>query len=197
MESKLTQTIFNVAAQLDIPAIILGGLALPAYNVFRTTIDVDICVYITSQKGLNEFILALRREDIETLQKPKIEHDLFTVFRHNSEAEIWLKPCDAFSWDQQMLEKIQLYVDNISVLSLEDYILTKLARANRSSIDIDDILQILINNYNDIDWKYLRFRIEWRGLIRDFKDILQAFEIDINKEYRSIGKTIIDRFNES
>jgi hypothetical protein len=197
VESKLTQIIFNVATQLDIPAIILGGLALPAYNVFRTTIDVDICVYIMSQKRLDEFILALKREDIATLQQPKIEHDLFTVFRHNSEAEIWLKPCDAFSWDQQMLEKIQHYVDNISVLSLEDYILTKLARADRSSTDIDDILQILINNYNTIDWNYLRFRIKWRDLMGDFKNILQAFEFDINKEYRTIGKTIIDRFNES
>lgn len=196
MESELTQTIFNVAAQFNIPAIILGGLALPAYNVFRTTIDVDICVYIISQKGLDEFVVALKREDIETIQNPKIEHDLFTVFRHHSEAEIWLKPCDAFSWDQQMLEKIQNYVDNISVLSLEDFILTKLARADRSSIDIDDILQILINNYNNIDWKYLRFRIKWKDLMREFKDILQAFEIDMNNEYRTIGKTIIDRFNE-
>ena len=75
--------------------------------------------------------------------------------------------------------------------------MTKLARADRSSIDIDDILQILINNYKNIDWKYLRFRIKWRDLMREFKDILQAFEIDINNEYRTIGKTIIDKFNGS
>ena len=33
--------------------------------------------------------------------------------------------------------------------------------------------------------------------MREFKDILQAFEIDINNEYRTIGKTIIDKFNGS
>ncbi|NVM16953.1 MAG: hypothetical protein HWN80_04505 [Candidatus Lokiarchaeota archaeon] len=197
MESKLTQSIFSVASHLKIPAIILGGLALPAYNVFRTTIDVDICVYIKSQEVLDEFIIKLKNENIDTLQQPKIEHDLFTVFRQNSEAEIWLKPCDAFTWDQQMVEKIQHYTENFFVLSIEDYILTKIARADRSSIDIDDILQILINNHNNIDWKYLRFRINWRDLMQDFKDILRAFEIDINKEYQIIGKKIINKFNKS
>ena len=107
MEIKLTQIIFSEATRLKIPAIILGGLALPAYNVFRTTIDIDICIYVNSQEVLDEFIIALKNNNIETLQQPKIEHDLFTVFGQNYEAEIWLKPCDAFSWDLQMVERIQ------------------------------------------------------------------------------------------
>ena len=194
MESELTKTIFSAATRLKIPAIILGGLALPAYNVFRTTMNIDICVYINSQEVLDEFILVLKKKNIETLQQPKIEYDLFTVFGHNSEAEIWLKPCDAFSWDLQMVKRIQKYIDDIFILSIEDYILTKLARVDRSSIDIDDIIQILINNHNIIDWKYLRFRIEWTDLMRDFKEILRAFEIDVNEEYQSIGRKIIEKF---
>jgi hypothetical protein len=97
VESNLTQTIFHLATQLDIPAIILGGLALPAYNVFRTTTDIDISIYITSQNVLDKFVLRLKEKKLKTLQQPKINDDLFTVFGHNSEAEIWLKPCDAFS----------------------------------------------------------------------------------------------------
>ena len=77
---------------------------------------------------------------------------------------------------------------------MEDYVLTKLARADRSSTDIDDILQILINNHSKIDWKYLRFRIKWKGLMQDFKEILRAFEIDINEKYQFIGRKIIDNF---
>lgn len=195
MESKLTQTIFSVATRLKIPAIILGGLALPAYNVFRTTMDIDICVYINSQEVLDEFILALKKTKIKTLQQPKIEHDLFTIYSQNNEAEIWLKPCDAFSWDLKMVERVQKYIDDIFVLSVEDYIITKLARADRSSTDIDDILQILINNHNNIDWKYLHFRIKWTDLVPDFKEILHAFEINVNEEYQIIGRKIIEKFD--
>lgn len=195
MESKLTQTIFSVATRLKIPAIILGGLALPAYNVFRTTMDIDICVYINSQEVLDEFILALKKTKIKTLQQPKIEHDLFTIYSQNNEAEIWLKPCDAFSWDLKMVERVQKYIDDIFVLSVEDYIITKLARADRSSTDIDDILQILINNHNNIDWKYLHFRIKWTDLVPDFKEILRAFEINVNEEYQIIGRKIIEKFD--
>ncbi|NHJ19714.1 MAG: hypothetical protein EAX91_02135 [Candidatus Lokiarchaeota archaeon] len=196
MESNLTQTIFGITTHLKIPAIILGGLALPAYNVFRTTLDVDICVFIKTQERLDELINALKKKNIITLQQPKIHHDLFTVFKDNSEAEIWLKPCDAFSWDQQMVEKIQHYTDDVFVLAIEDYILTKLARSDRSSIDIDDILQILINNHNEIDWKYLHFRIEWVNFVQDFKEILRAFEIGIDKKFQKIAKEIIEKFNE-
>jgi len=116
VESKLTQTIFSVANRLKIPAVILGGLALPAYNVFRTTMDIDICVYINSQEVLDEFILALKKTKLKTLQQPKIEHDLFTIYSQNNEAEIWLKPCDAFSWDLQMVERVQKYIDDIYVI---------------------------------------------------------------------------------
>lgn len=195
MENKLTFIIFEEAAHLNIPAIVLGGLALPAYNVARTTIDIDICVYAESQEILDQFIFALKSRNISTPQKPQIDHDLFTVFGQNNEAEIWLKPCDAFSWDNQMLEKIQRYSKNVFVLSLEDYILTKLARADRSSVDIDDVLQILINNIENINWEYLRFRLSWKNLESDFKEILKAFEMDLDEKYKLQGKKILDFFN--
>jgi hypothetical protein len=95
-----------------------------------------------------------------------------------------------------MVDKIQKYIDDIYILAIEDYILTKLARADRSSIDIDDILQLLINNYKIIDWNYLRYRINCVNLMRDFKEILRAFEIDIDQRYQIIGKKIIKRFNQ-
>ena len=141
----------------------------------------------------SRFLLELKNNNIETLQQPKIDHDLFTVFGQNYEAEIWLKPCDAFSWDLQMVERIQKYIDDVFVLSVEDYILTKLARADRSSTDINDILQILINNLNEINWKYLRFRLQWIDLIDDFKDILKAFEIDVKEEYKLKGRKITEK----
>lgn len=194
MISDLLQTILKIATDCNVPIVLIGGLALPAYNVARTTLDIDICIYITSQEELNRFIEALNQNEISTVQKPKISHNLFTVFGKLGEAEIWLKPCDAFHWDEQMVGKTQRFFDNVYVLAVEDYILTKLGRSDRSSIDISDILKIIIANKDKLDWKYLRFRLKRMDLESDFKEILKGFRLDFNNNLRNISKEILDKF---
>ena len=194
MISDLLQTILKIATDCNIPNVLIGGLALPAYNVARTTLDIDICIYLISQEELNQFIEALNQNEISTVQKPKINHNLFTIFGKLGEAEIWLKPCDAFQWDEQMVEKIHNFFDNVYVLAVEDYILTKLGRSDRSSIDISDILKILIANKDELDWKYLRFRLKRMELESDFKEILKGFRLDFNNNLRNISKEILDKF---
>lgn len=195
MVNNFLQIIFDLSSQLKIPAVIIGGLALPAYNVARTTLDIDISINVNSQKKLDKFIEVLKEKNIITKQHPKIDHTIFTVFGLNFEAEIWLKPCDAFDWDKEMVERIQLFFDNVYVLSAEDFILTKLARMDRSSIDISDIIQVLISTKNSMNWKYFRYRLEWIGLESEFKDILKGFELDSNVETREISREILNRFN--
>ena len=192
----LVYHIFDKASQLKIPIVVIGGLALPAYEVARTTLDIDISINISTQEQLNQFLLELKQEGIKTLQNPKLDQDLFTVFGFKNEAEIWLKPCDAFEWDKEMTKKIKIYFGNIYVLALEDYILTKLARSDRSSTDISDILQILINNYNEIDWAYFRFRLNWARLENDFKEILHGIELEINEDLKKILIKISERMNQ-
>lgn len=194
MISDLLQTILKIAADCNVPIVLIGGLALPAYSVARTTLDIDICLYIMSQEELNSFIEVLNQNEISTVQKPKISHNLFTVFGKLGEAEIWLKPCDAFHWDEQMVGKIQKFFDNVYVLAVEDYILTKLGRSDRSSIDISDILKIIIANKDKLDWKYLRFRLKRMDLESDFKEILKGFRLDFNNNLRNISKEILDKF---
>lgn len=193
MISNILQIILDVASHYKITTVIIGGLALPAYNVARTTLDIDVCIKIKSQKKLNTYIEALKEKEINTKQQPKIDHDLFTVFGKNSEAEIWLKPCDAFQWDDQMVDKIQLFFGDVYVLAVEDYILTKLARSDRSSIDNDDVLKIIIANKDSLDWDYLHFRIKWADLENDFNEIVKAFELDFNNNIRNISRDILDK----
>ena len=191
--SSILQIILDVASQYKITTVIIGGLALPAYNVARSTLDLDICIKIESQEHLNTFVEVLKENKINTKQQPKIDHDLFTVFGKNNEAEIWLKPCDAFQWDDQMVENIQLFFEDVYVLAIEDYMLTKLARSDRSSIDIDDILKIIIANKDSLDWKYFRFRVKWADLESDFKELINAFELDSNNNIRNISRDILDK----
>ena len=195
MISDLLQIILDTASHLKIPSVIIGGLALPAYNVARTTLDIDICINIKSQEKLNLFIKSLEEKDISTIQNPKLDQDLFTVFGKNNEAEIWLKPCDVFNWDEQMVAKIKLFFESVKVLAVEDYLLTKIARTDRSSTDISDILQILIANKDKIDWKYLKFRLRWANIESDFREIIKAFELDFNNHIRNVSKEILDKFD--
>ncbi len=93
-----------------------------------------------------------------------------------------------------MVEKIRKFFANVYVLAVEDYILTKLARFDRSSIDISDILKILIANKDELDWEYLRFRLDWIDLESDFKEILEGFKFDFNNNLRNISKEVLDKF---
>ena len=195
MTSDFLQIIIDTASHLKITSVIIGGLALPAYKVARTTLDINICINIESQEKLNQFIKSLEEKDISTIQNPKLDQDLFTVFGKNNEAEIWLKSCDAFNWDEQMVAKIQLFFESVKVLAVEDYLLTKIARADRSSTDISDVLQILIANKDRLDWKYLQFRLKWANIENDFKEILKGFELDFDNHIRDISKEILDKFN--
>lgn len=195
MISDLLQDVLEIAFHLKITSVIIGGLALPAYKVARTTLDIDICIYIKSQEKLDLFIKSLEEIDINTIQNPKLDQDLFTVFRKNNEAKIWLKPCDAFNWDEQMVAKIQPIFESVKVLAVEDYILIKVARIDRSSTDISDVLQILIANKDKIDWKYLKFRLKWANIESDFKEIIKAFELDFNNHIRNVSKQILDKFD--
>lgn len=194
MTKNIIQIIFEVSSTLKIPAVIIGGLALPAYNVSRSTIDIDICIYVETQEILVRFIEKLKINSISTLQNPRINQDLFTVFGENNEAEIWLKPCNTFNWDEQILEKCRPFSSYVNVLALEDFILTKLARDDRSSTDIDDIMQLIITNKNTIDWGYLSYRLKWKDLIEDFKDILEAFKADLDENLRETSNGILTKF---
>lgn len=69
MISDLLQVILDIASHLKITSVIIGGLALPAYKVARTTLDIDICINIKSQEKLDLFIKSLGEKDINEILK--------------------------------------------------------------------------------------------------------------------------------
>ncbi|TXT65129.1 MAG: hypothetical protein BAJALOKI3v1_130033 [Promethearchaeota archaeon] len=195
--NKLINTFFEIAGKLDIDAVIIGGLALPAYKIARSTLDIDISISIDTQDKLNEFIENLEEQGIKTLQNPKLNHDLFTIFGKGSEAEIWLKPCDSFNWDSKMTNKTQRFKENINVLAVEDFIITKLARSDRSTVDIDDIVQILIANLNSINWEYLHFRLGWADVKQDFEVLIEELSSEADASYEQVVNKIIRSYKVS
>ena len=92
-----------------------------------------------------------------------------------------------------MINRIQHFFSNVYVLAVEDFILTKIARSDRSSTDINDILQILIANTDTIDWKYLIFRLKWADLENDFNEVLKIFKSDYTNNFRNVSKDILEK----
>ena len=179
MKNSILHNIFEISQKLDIPIVLLGGLALPAYNVARTTIDIDISIFVKTQGKLQDFIKELGKIGLKTIQYPKIGHDLFTIFGKSIEMEIWLKPCDAFDWDDKMVAKRIQLTDNFYVLSKEDYILTKLSRMDCSSTDLQDVIQVIINNLNEIDENYLIERLKQYDKLIQFQDLLKEIIAEV------------------
>jgi hypothetical protein len=177
---NLLRTIANVCESLDINWVIIGGLALPAYGVTRTTLDLDIAIYVKTNEMLQLLINKLKDNHIQTAQKPKISHLLFTVFstKFHDEAEIWLHPCDAFIWDDEMIDRIKVVSGerDLRVLAPEDFIMTKLARMDRSNVDLQDIVQVILSEKN-IDWTYLIERTAKLELFPDLQELVK----NINK----------------
>ncbi|MHA1489886.1 MAG: hypothetical protein ACTSRI_09540 [Promethearchaeota archaeon] len=63
MTKNIIQIIFKTASALNIPAVIIGGLALPAYNVSRSTLDIDVCIHVETQERLDQFMDNLKKNN--------------------------------------------------------------------------------------------------------------------------------------
>jgi len=158
--------------------VVIGGLALPAYNVVRASYDVDFCIAVKDQDELDNFLSILNKKGIKTQQRPRSDDIIFTVYDQElkQEAEIWLTPCDKFRWDDQMVSRIRRSEKGFNVLSPEDYVVAKLARADRSAVDVDDVMQIIEMQRDRIDMQYLKKRAEWAGVSNDLKNLLKKLD---------------------
>lgn len=189
--ADLLRTIADICESLNINWVIIGGLALPAYGVTRTTLDLHVAIYVKTDEELQLLIKQLEGYHIKTVQKPKISHLVFTVFstKFHDEAEIWLHPCDAFIWDDEMLDRIRVVsgTTNLKVLAPEDFIMTKLARMDRSNVDLQDIVQVILSE-KTLDWIYLIRRTVNLELFADLQELVRNIkklnsEIQVPKEF--------------
>ncbi|MHA1169860.1 MAG: DUF6036 family nucleotidyltransferase [Candidatus Hodarchaeales archaeon] len=183
--NDILEIVAKTCETLDLQWALIGGLALPAYGVTRATFDLDIAVSFKTNNELKAFLSELNNCGVKTAQNPKIDHLLFTVFSTNisDEVKIWLSPCDAFPWDDKIIDRlIKLKKEetyDLSVLSPEDFILTKLARQDRSLIDLKDVTEVILAQ-EELDWNYLKEKAEILGLKNILDSILKNLA---NNEY--------------
>lgn len=129
-------------------------MVLPAYSVARATLGINFCIHV---------------------KKPKLEHPMFHIFTGDGrgEGEIWLTPCDGFRWDAEMLERTRDFHGRFRVLAPEDFLVAKLGRVDRSSTDVDEVMQILFQNQGTLDWEYLKKRATWAGVAAVLHEVVR------------------------
>ena len=84
------------------------------------------------------------------------------------EIELWLRP-DGIVFDDELLKrrrKMELVTGfDAWVISPEDFIVTKLARPDRSVIDEQDVKSVLVMQRNKLDRQYLEKRARNAGVL--------------------------------
>ncbi|MFW9995949.1 MAG: hypothetical protein ACFFD4_28170 [Candidatus Odinarchaeota archaeon] len=106
---NLIEIIKETCEILGLDWALIGGLALPVYGGSRVSWDLDVAIHFHSQEDLMRLLEELEKYGVKTAQKPRLEHQLFVVFNPElrDEAEIWLRPCDAFLWDEDITQRLR------------------------------------------------------------------------------------------
>ncbi len=155
---------------------LIGGYALPFYGRIRTTVDVDLAVAVKTGEEFDRFVSLLRDAEFEpTICSPRNALILVVDRQEKVEIELWLKP-DGVVFDNETLrrrQKVMLAEDFWAwVISAEDFIVSKLSRADRGVVDEQDVKSVLVRQENKLDTGYLQRRAKHAGVL----SLLQAIQ---------------------
>lgn len=151
-----------------------AGTRCPHYGWVRVTLGIDVTVALPNKEAFQKF-----RGDAEkrgySVYLGSYEntvcllHDGATGY----EVEVWTRP-DGVLWDRETLKRRREFaVAGVKawVISPEDFIVSKLARADRGVVDEQDVKSVLERDDVELDWRYLEERAERAGVLVLLKTI--------------------------
>jgi len=147
---------------------LIGGWSLPAYGYVRSTMDVDLAIAVKWPEKLERLVSELRINNYQIPSNPTLKDAVFLILDKDNmvEIELWQKP-DGIRIDDNVLKRRQrLKVDDISfwVIGPEDLIVNKLSRVDRSPIDEQDVVTVLVRQKGRLDRKYLENQAKRAGV---------------------------------
>ena len=164
--SELVETLHRITQFMEdnhVPYMIIGGYALPFYGRIRTTLDLDIAIALEDNEKFQLLLTKANTNNYQTaLTAQKNPYSIFLDTKTGYEIEVWRAP-DGIVWDSETLKRRNRFsIDSLEVwvISPEDYIVTKLARPDRTSHDEMDVVSVLVRSNERLDWQYLQHRAE-------------------------------------
>ena len=160
-----TKFVRLIAARLDaggIPYMITGSIAMAIYSQPRMTRDIDLVVELDPANG--DKLLALFKEDCyiddkavkDAINRPS----MFNVIHKEWSAKadfIVRKDQEYRKVEFSRRRKISIEQADVSVVSVEDLILSKLVwrKESQSELQLADVRRLLASNPG-LDWDYLK-----------------------------------------
>jgi hypothetical protein len=160
---KSLHKLVEVFADCGASYAVLGGLAMAAYGVPRSTVDVDIGLAVSDEGKVREIMQKLNARNMRTYEEAKPEYPVVYLsdLENLVDVEIWFKP-DGITWSEEVLKRRWMATFELNgkpfsvyVLSPEDFIVNKLARVDRTASDEEDVVGVMASSKSKIDWKYL------------------------------------------
>ncbi len=166
---KSLERLLKLFEKKNISYMIIGGYALPFYGRIRTTIDLDLAISIKTKEELDCLRDWLKSIDFEITVDSHLNPVIVVLDRiQKFEIELWLKP-DGIDFDDELLKRrkrMELVAGfEAWVISPEDFIVTKLARPDRSVTDEQDVKSVLVMQRNSLDREYLENRARNAGVL--------------------------------
>jgi len=162
---------------------LIGGLALPAYGQIWTTQEVYIAIGANSEAS-SKFQVELQKMGVKLASPPVQDAPVFVVtdLERMVEIEIWTNP-DGVLFDRDLLNKrwnVRPFQDDpnfqVFVIGPEDFIVNKLARADRRAQDEADAASVLARQEGKLNQEYLRNRAEAAGAIEILEEIVRRVQ---------------------
>lgn len=141
----------------DIPYMLIGAYALAFLGQVRATLDLDIAIAINSE-NFNNLVRSLEKNRF-TISLENLENPCFIVNDQVSgiEIEIWRK-LNGVILDDVLNRRLQVTTPNglkLWIIGPENYIVNKLARPDRRAVDEEDVVSVLREQANKLDYNYL------------------------------------------
>lgn len=157
---------------------LIGGLALAAYGRIRATLDVDLAIAASYEKNI-ELQHRLQRLGYQIPSAPNRKAPFFLVtdLKEMLEVELWTKP-DGVTFDSELLRrrvKVRPYNDSFEIFAIgpEDFVVNKVARADRGVQDEQDAVSVLALQKGKLDYTYLRKRAKQASVIELLETLMQ------------------------
>ncbi|MGQ9625218.1 MAG: nucleotidyltransferase [Candidatus Jordarchaeum sp.] len=167
--------LLSLLEEKNLPYMIIGGYALPFYGRVRATLDIDVAVMVEMEEELEKLRECLLSKNFNVeLYSPR--NPCFVVVDRESgvEVEVWLRP-DGIVFDQETLKRrkrVKLDKDlEAWIVSPEDFIVNKLARPDRGTVDEQDVKSVLTRQKNSLDESYLKKRAKNAGVLKVLETI--------------------------
>lgn len=169
MTSDFLERVFRALNQSKVPYIVTGAEAVAVYGRMRTTRDCDVI----AKEASKSLIEALRRNGFSVQELMK-GHNSVLDTKSSKYIDLTIDPERDFG----RYRIVKFRSIRVRFTTPEDLILKKLefSGGDLASIDIDDVVSIMLRRRKNLDLEYLVSESKKRGVYQLLRNIIDRIE---------------------